>query len=444
MKDTARVFTLLVFSTGLVLWSGQVSPTRAAPTSSARFSYGDGTVTLTLSIKLWGPGASSELAAEWERWIESTLNEAAAEYGCYPMEFEVDVQFSFPLFTTDEEGYDEKKGANFFLPLLYPLDDDVQVEIEHRNLTMAAELAGPQLEAGWEYWYVPVGTEIRRAWANLGAYQSEGHGMVPSGASRYVVTHEATHVLGVDDKYDYVTEQPLPGWDGNVMASYNGTYDERNFHEILDVIEENLGDETSLPTCLRLETLLDFVSYSHPATVGAPCDNDSAIGDLRFSALIESASAFDPDAPVTLTIGSGELHWSILERCQSGVWGVETPNNPFPVEVTGFIDTGPGNSPVSYALGIAAYRIKSQTAETICFNNINGQICDTGFLNSILSASTLITGPSGAGGTLAELILPQNVKTGDQLSYDIFRDTPHPHWYDGEGVVTVVDKYEGW
>jgi len=67
MKDTARVFTLLVFSTGLVLWSGQVSPTRAAPISSANFSYGDGTVTLTLPIKLWGPGASSELAAEWER-----------------------------------------------------------------------------------------------------------------------------------------------------------------------------------------------------------------------------------------------------------------------------------------------------------------------------------------------------------------------------------------
>ena len=434
MKDTARVFTLLVFSTGLVLWSGQVSPTRAAPTSSARFSYGDGTVTLTVPIKLWRPGASSELAAEWERWIESTLNEAAAEYGCYPMEFEVDVEFSFPLFTLDEE------GAAPSLPFLYPRDDDAQGDFEELNLLLFAGLNGLQREAGWEYWYVPVGTDIRRAWVS----RRGDFGMVPSGASRFVVAHEATHLLGGEDHYDYDTSQPLPGWEGNVMASWNGTYDERNFHEILDAIEENLGDETSLPTCLRLETLLDFVSYSHPATLSAPCDNDSAIGDLRFSALIESASAFDPDAPVTLTIGSGELHWSILERCQSGVHDVETPNNPFPVEVTGFIDTGPGNSPVSYALGIAAYRIKSQTAETICFNNIYGGKCDTGFLNSILSASTLITGPSGAGGTLAELILPQNVKTGDQLSYDIFRDTPHPHWYDGEGVVTVVDKYEGW
>ena len=268
--------------------------------------------------------------------------------------------------------------------------------------------------------------------------------MVPSGASRYTVAHEATHLLGVDDHYDYETDLPLPGWEGNVMADWNGTYDERNFHEILDAIKENFGDETSLPTCLRLETLLDFVSYVQPANATAPCNNDSAIGDLRVSALIESAGAFEPDAPVTLTIGSGELHWSILERCSPAVLGVETTPNPFPVEVTGFVDTGPGNSPVSYALGFAAYRIKSQAAETICFDNIYGGRCDTGALNFILSASTLITGPSGAGGTLAELVLPQNVKTGDQLSYDIFRDTPDPHWYDGEGVVTVVDKYEGW
>lgn len=422
MKETARVFTLLVFSMGLVLWSGQVSPTRAAPTSSARFSYGDGTVTMTLPIKLWGPGASSELAAKWERWIESTLNEAAAEYGCYPMEFEVDVEFSFPLFPLDEEGTAPS------LPFLYPSDDDAQISSESRNLRRMSGPLAYTRTPGWDYWYVPVGTEIRRAWVMTG----RGLGMVPSGASRYVVAHEATHLLGGEDHYDYDTNQVPPAWEGNVMASYGGTYDERNFHEILDAMKENLGDETSLPTCLRLETLLDFVSYVQPATRPAPCDNDSAIGDLRFSALIESASAFDPDAPVTLTIGSGELHWSILERCPgSGHLGVETRNNRFPVEVTGFVGDG-------------AYRIKSQTAETICFNNIYGGNCDTGGLSFILSASTLITGPSGAGGTLAELVLPQNVKTGDQLSYDIFSDTPDPHWYDGEGVVTVIDKYEGW
>lgn len=436
MKDTARVFTWLVFSTGLVLWSGPVSPTRAAPTSSARFSYADGTVTLTLPIKLWGPGASSELAAKWEIWLESTLDVAAAEYSCYPMEFEVDVEFSSPLFTLDEE------GAAPPLPFLYPRDDDAQIDFEDRNLRLMSGPLAIGREAGWDYWYVPVGTDIRRAWVLTGS----GLGMVPSGASPTTVAHEATHLLGGEDHYDYETDLPLPGWEGNVMAEWNGTYDERNFHEILDALKENFRDDTSLPTCLRLETLLDFVSYSHPVTRPAPCDNDSAIGDLRVSALIESASAFEPDAPVTLTIGSGELHWSILERCQSGVLGVETPNNPFPVEVTGFVDTGPENSPVSYALGYGAYRIKSQAAETICFDNLYGGRCDTGALNFILSASTLITGPSGAGGTLAELVLPQNVKTGDQLSYDIFRDTPNsnPHWYDGEGVVTVVDKYEGW
>ena len=60
-------------------------------------------------------------------------------------------------------------------------------------------------------------------------------------SSRYSleIIHEFGHMLGLWDRYDENTQMAHPGWEGNVMGSYNGIVDYRNLVGIFDPILEN-------------------------------------------------------------------------------------------------------------------------------------------------------------------------------------------------------------
>ena len=51
--------------------------------------------------------------------------------------------------------------------------------------------------------------------------------------------HEFGHLLGFDDRYDYNTQNPKPGWEGNIMAE--ATYkpsivEQRDINRMVDYI----------------------------------------------------------------------------------------------------------------------------------------------------------------------------------------------------------------
>jgi uncharacterized protein RhaS with RHS repeats len=59
-------------------------------------------------------------------------------------------------------------------------------------------------------------------------------GTWPAERPGWTAAHEAGHLMGLDDKYNYTTNMPNSGWENNIMAVYGGVVDARNIDEILN------------------------------------------------------------------------------------------------------------------------------------------------------------------------------------------------------------------
>ncbi len=400
----------------------------SAVNSAASFNYSDGSLKITLPIRIWGEGATPELANQWEVWVETALNNAAIDYSCIPIEFDADVQFVPPLFVPPDgsEAVAGNIGGNGYSFTKTQFRSAMLHEIRRRFQRNSTD--------GLEYWYVPDdANSLRRAFISRigGSYINDGVGMIPSGATKHTVVHEAMHVIGHDDKYsDNARGYSVPdsGWSGNIMATLAGAFDRRNFHELYDAIEDEFGVDT-LPSCLKLEMNLDFISYAK----SPPCNNDQAIGTLEFSVMPDLSEDLDGGGIFPLTgHGQGDIGWTILQRCPGTMpQNVEITNNPFPIDVSGYLEDG------------GDYHIELHSGDHVCFNATLGSFCDMGLLNLVLPQSQFKTSyGSYAEGSLAEMILDTGLQSGDWFKYSIFATTPDPHWYDGHGIVIIMDKID--
>lgn len=374
----------------------------------ARYSQVDGKILLTLPIKIWGGGASQELATKWGNWIETLFNQAAAKHSCFPIELEVNVQLSEGALAPSEA---------YLLAAIDGQTQNARLQEIHQVL-----IDDGVWEEGWDYWYVPDINPYVHSYAfqdtaktGVGNYQSDKWGWVASAAPRRRVAHEAMHLLGHEDHYG-PDNGPSPGWENNIMSGLFDTLDERNFQEIIENIKEDVEGHR-LSACLTIEQVFQVISYSaEPA-----CNNDVGDGSLGYfvSGFLPREGGADGgmDAISLTGFGHGSLEWTPLSRCPStGYEDVEIINNPFPVDVSGYVEIG------------AEFHIETLAKEEGCFRSQFGDRCwESGALSQAL---------------LPEIVVPWDVQVGDRFPFVIFWDTGHPHYYEGEGVVTVIGKIE--
>jgi RHS repeat-associated protein len=69
---------------------------------------------------------------------------------------------------------------------------------------------------------------------NSGTWQAERPG--------WTAAHEAGHLMGISDKYNYETGKAHDGWEGNIMAEHGGKVEEKN---IADVLSANGASKTT-------------------------------------------------------------------------------------------------------------------------------------------------------------------------------------------------------
>jgi RHS repeat-associated protein len=141
-------------------------------------SYGNGTITVSLSIVIYGPGANSALAALWQKAIADAWNKNGG-YGRCKVAFEVNVTAdsgtSNLLSAMRRSGYGPKNWIYIPPDGQYPSDHGVSL------LTMATG-----------------------SWSSIDSTQT--------------IAHETGHLLHLYDHYNPFTKTPYKGRGNDIMA----------------------------------------------------------------------------------------------------------------------------------------------------------------------------------------------------------------------------------
>ena len=376
MNRFVRIAASAAMLAGALAASIPAGPGFAAPTTQVFFDVVGGEIVISATITTYGPGSSETFAANAQKWIDETWNNAAKEFttnSCYPMRFEVTVKHA---------------------------------DIEGRF----------DVESGNEAWYVmevDAGQHHTSAVFNAHIYITDGVGVMDTNDGAFTLAHEAGHVFGLGDKYDSTTKKPLPGWEGNIMAEYGGTPDARNFQEILQAAHAALEGRGEVPPCLQAKLSID-VDGLEPSF----CNLDAGSANMEFDI---SPIEYDISGGLTGT-GEGVNVFTPVSRCPNTQYGgIETPD-PYPVTVFG-------------ALTESGYEI-TLLADDLTMNFFtSGEVyAQNAFMPFLFEHSAGVN----VEGSLESFVIPREVKTGDIFEFTIGSPPETGYWWEGVATLEIL------
>lgn len=376
MRRLVRKITILALLLSGLSTNLTVKKSYAAPNTQVFFEVVGGEVVISASITTYGPGSSETFAANAQKWINETWNNAANQFtanSCYPMRFDVTVTHA---------------------------DTDSRSDIP----------------AGNEAWFVvqvEPGQFHRSSVRLPDNYIADGIGTMDSNDGAYTLAHEAGHVFGLGDKYDYTTEDPLPGWEGNIMAEPGGTPDARNFQEILEAAHAALGALAELPPCLRARLSIE-VSGLEPSF----CNLDDGSAEMEFAI---NPVAYDGAGSLTGS-GEGNTSFTPVSRCPDTQYGgIETPD-PYPVTVFGMLTNA------GYELALLADDL------TITFFTSGEVYSENALLPFLFEHSTGVN----TDGSLESFTIPRGVQKGDTFEFTIGTPPETGYWWEGVATLEII------
>lgn len=359
MKRSLTSLIIAALLAGSSLTTGRQA--LAAPLRRAIATFEDNSIVVGGWITIYGPGASQELADLWQTWIEDTWNAAAAQATegllCYPVKFVAIVDYKN---TVDKNDVPSGKGYDAWYIIK----------------------SGP----GWHH---------RAYVTGVGDFKQDHRGVLTNNDSIFTVTHEAGHVFGLADQYDYATEQPLPGWETNIMGAYGGTIDAGNFLLILEAARRN-GLLADAPTCQRLSLEMRW----QMSAVGSTCGTsvNEVYGKATFPLLVSAEGALSGT-------GEGGLgHSFVVNDCPFWL-GFETPYL-YPITVSG------SKTADGYAITLSA-------EDQSIAHNIDEKGQDRSQTVHMLPAFLPEIKGVSLGGTLASFILPFDAAVGEQFLFEM-------------------------
>lgn len=313
----------------VLIYATHISLSQASTT--VQFFSG-GKIKVTVNIVLYGPGASQELAQQWEQWIENSWNKGAKEHACY--DIEIDANF---VFFNDNDSVKQFSSSSGIVAGI----NSILIDIDNW---------GDKYD-GYHPVYVTDGTAYHKDFiGSLNAYNEDVVGGWSADASEGTILHEFGHYLGMDDHYVESTRLPEPGWGNNIMADHNmspfsqalgGTFsdkmDERNFEEMLNKLDDSMKDKGGMYSCLKLELEID-------ADYHGDANHDKFNATLNINVTPNYAgnpsySATPEEIYKLIGSGSGNGQWTDGWRLP-GTWfgNFRIINNDFPVAVGGYIE----------------------------------------------------------------------------------------------------------
>ena len=154
-----------------------------------------------LEMQIYGSGASASLAEEWQKYLNDVWNAGEYQYEDRPVLFDITVTYQDPEFTAlgkvlnwlGFEGMAKPKGGE--MPnLVFIAEGGVQ---GYRPFVTPHTVSNKDFD--WGSWFSKMG---------------KGY-----------VFHESAHLFGIyEDRYDSITESPLPGYEDYITADAKGIF----------------------------------------------------------------------------------------------------------------------------------------------------------------------------------------------------------------------------
>lgn len=319
MRQLVAAFTLAVTCSFLA------APVAAAPKATT-VSYTPGLIKIEIFIEVFGDGASIQLAKQWESLIESHWNKQLAKYGCSCLRVEVDAHVRYnhvagniSEVTEGWEGWEVKPRE--------------QWETEDENWLPYVEF--------------PDGLQ-----ENSDRFEGESGGGQLATDEPWVVIHEAGHLMGQHDAYDFPSDwvkgDPVnvhSGWEENIMSGPKldlglwNTFSDRyfsakNYETILAAALDYL-QEQGQPVPLGAAEFQLSMSFDHNSWgPSGPAVKNTEHAEAYVDLCVRFAKAkMEPSDSVAV------MFWRHGDRIP-GTWygGNRTVNNPFPMYATGVLD----------------------------------------------------------------------------------------------------------